>query len=100
MTTPYLYSLLICAIFLVTLFLISRIVSTRRITSLTFLSWKKIKKKEGHRWLQIVDRQYIGKNTCLLVVKTEENHLLLGVTEHNIAVLQEMTPKNKHKKIA
>lgn len=85
MTT--LYSFIICAIFLAGLFLISKLLSYRG------FSWKSLKKKETHRWIHIVDRQYIGKNTCLLAVKVNDKHLLLGVTEHKIDVLQEINIK-------
>jgi flagellar biogenesis protein FliO len=39
--------------------------------------------------LQVVARQQIGKNASVLLVRAGEKGLLLGVTEHNVSLIQE-----------
>jgi len=81
MTSSYNYQLIVCVIFLILLFVVSKVVTKK----LWF-----IKIKNGKKDFEVVDKQYINKNSMLLTVKVDGELLLLGVTNQQINLIKKL----------
>lgn len=90
MISGYLSQLIICAIFLLILWIISKIVSNKGFT---------IKKNTDIKKIQIIDKQYIERNAALIIVKVEDELLLMGVTGQQISLIKKIEEIEKKEKL-
>jgi len=81
MTSSIIYQLFICGIFLLVLFVISKVVTHKNLI---------FKIKESKKNFEIKDKQYIGKNSMLVTVKIHDETLLLGVTSQQINLIKKI----------
>ena len=87
MTSSYIYQLIVCFVFLLALYIISKIITKKLpITQKSF----------GNKNIQVLEKQHIGKNAMLMLVKVNNETLLLGVTNQKISLIKNISDQSQY----